>query len=125
MSIEELLPAAQRAQLAQLTAQLLSHGYGRLEVRVEKGNIRWFRPAETVYNPAAIFRIPAIDTQPLTVLLGAWLPSFQSGLEVVMASGWGSLYIGVEHGNIRYIETTPDVRARTGTTGPLAVAGRA
>jgi hypothetical protein len=122
MSIDELLPAVQRSQLAQLTAQLLSHGYGRMEVRVEKGQVRWFRPSETVYNPSAVFKT-AVPDQTLTELLGAWLLPFQDGLSAVMAAGWGSLYIGVEHGRIRYVEKTPDVRARTGTTGPLASVG--
>lgn len=125
MNIDQLLPAAQLTQLAKLTAELMSHGFGRLEVIVEQGQVRWLRPAELVYNPECITQSEIEPELTFQEMLGAWAPAFQSGLAKVMAGKWGSLYLGVEHGRIRYIETTPSIRARTGKTGPLAVAGRA
>ena len=108
---------------------MIVQGFGHLEVRVEKNQVRWLRPGRVIYNPLAAkaFEVPQgvpslRSTGGLAEILGAWLEPLAGELGVVMGYGYGTILIGVEHGRIRSIVSTTDVRARTGKTDEIRAA---
>ena len=111
------LSATQETQLAQLLRGILANGSGRLEIRVERHSPKWFRPCTPIYSPI-LPSAPHYPTRPGDPL-GAWRDAFDLALRQLMGSSHGSLFIQVEHGQIRCIEPVPDVRVRTGQTAPL------
>jgi hypothetical protein len=113
-----LLNDAQRGQLAGELGRLLSHGFGWLELVVEVGRLRWVRPALSINNPDGKSSSRTAPSE-LEAQLGPWREAFELALSEVLAAGWGSLVIGVEHGRVRRIDKAPRLRARTGKTGPL------
>jgi len=116
--ISDYLPSVQQQQLAQLIHQVQSGGFGRLEIRIEQHQARWFRPASMIHNPGST-NIVILPAQSLEVLLGPWLEPFLREMTIIAGHGWGSLAICIEYGHISAIESTHDVRAHTGKTGPL------
>jgi hypothetical protein len=118
MDLDNLLNPIQQAQLRQELARVLAQGYGHLEVRIEKNQARWLRPGRAIYNPLAAraFEVPQGG---LAEILGAWLEPLAGELGVVMGYGFGTILLSVEHGRIRSIVSTTDVRARTGKTDEI------
>jgi hypothetical protein len=120
MNLENLLNPVQQLQLAQQLARVIGWGFGTLEIRIEKGCLKWFKPGRYIFNPVLERSGPAPD-QPLAVLLGPWAEAFAFSLAALLGEGFGSLYIGVDHGRIQMIQVVPDVRVRTGNTGNIRV----
>lgn len=118
MDLDNLLNPIQQTQLAQELAKVLARNFGHLEIRIEKCAVRWLRPGRAIYNPLARSKAEPIDGS-LADILGYWAEPLASELAAVMGDGFGSVLIGVEHGRIRSILASIDVRARTGKTGDI------
>jgi hypothetical protein len=127
-TLDALLAPIQQSQLALELARVLAHGFGSLRLRIEKGQLRWLYPAQVLYSPNGPHARPVLSGG-LAELLGPWLESFVISLARLMGDGqvggFGDLVLTVEHGAIRSIVPTPDVRVRTGDTDKLnSVDGR-
>jgi len=122
MDLDNLLNTAQQVQLAQALAQVLSWGFGLLEIRVEKGCLRWLRPGRAIYSPKAARPAPA-DDRTLPEILGPWYEAFTCELALLLGEQFGSLIVGIEHGSIRFIRAEPNQRFRTGKTGDIQGSG--
>ena len=118
-ALDHLLNLTQQSQLAAELGRVLSHGWGSLRLRVEKGQLRWLYPALITYTPNGERPERAV-AQNLPAMLGAWADSFATSLAALMGDGYGDLVLTVEHGAIRSIVAAPDVRVHTGDTDKLA-----
>ncbi len=119
MDLDNLLNPTQQGQLAQQLARMIGWGFGHLEIRVEKTMIRWLRPGRAIYNPLGKHAPDMPGETSLAEILGAWSTPLAAELARVCGDGFGSVVIGVEHGRIRSILSSTDVRARTGKTGEI------
>lgn len=126
MNLDKLLNEVQQTQLSHFLTLLIARGFGVLEIRVEKGRIAWIYPHYRRYTPAGLpgytpqhpQAIPTCD-KPLAELLGDWQEPFAADLAEQLGSGFGTVAFWVQHGKIAFLESTPDIRARTGQTGQL------
>lgn len=107
---EQPITREQLALISQKLAALLSRGFGRLDIRIEKHAIRWLYPVRTITNPAPVF-YPIVNPKPLDELLGDWWAVFHYEVLEIMAAGFGHVCIIIQHGEINSIESNPDVRA--------------
>jgi len=126
MDLDNLLNPIQQVQLCQELVRVIVQGFGHLEVRVEKNQVRWLRPGRAIFNPLAARAfeppqgVPSLrSTGGLAEILGAWLEPLAGELGTVMGYGFGTILLSVEHGRIRSIVSTTDVRARTGKTDEI------
>lgn len=104
MDLDSILPASLSIQTANALGKIMAAGFGRLEVRVEKGQVRWLRPGRAIHNPLSLTQTEINDAS-LAGLLGLWAPVFARELAALIEFGFGSLIVLVEHGQVRCLET--------------------
>ena len=121
-ALDHLLNLTQQSQLAAELRRVISHGWGSLRLRIEKGQLRWLYPALIIYTPNGE-RPERSATRSLPEMLGPWASPFALSLAQLMGDGYGDLVLNVEHSLIRSIVAAPDVRVRTGDTDKLARPG--
>lgn len=103
-SLSALVTPAQLARLRCTLAQLAGHGSGRLEIVVERSHMRRIIPHRMVHRPGVQVHYP--DPSPG---LDEWADEIAGGLAEVMAAGWGSLSILVEHARICGVDVAPSL----------------
>jgi len=110
--LNDVLTGEQQAQIVRLLVEIMSAGAGRLEIRIDKCRIHFFRPAKLIYHPGGVCR--QVDPQPLELLLGEWLAPVLAELVCIQAAGFGEVWIGIEYGRVTHIGSMPDVRPAVG-----------
>jgi hypothetical protein len=110
METDGILPKPQEIQISSLLAWCLARGAGRIAVVVENHSIRRIRRAARIYNPNLKIS-QEVEPRPLKEILGVWFVPFLNALAEVMGLGWGTISIGVENGQIDYLESNPSFDA--------------